>query len=237
MKYTCKHYSSSNQYYLGRKRRMKDLFQKNSSKQLCPAFQETNSVFIHIPKTGGVSIISGLYGIKDFGHRTMAYYQGYYGRKLRGMFTFCIVRNPWDRVVSAYEFLKRGGLNQTDAEFGEDVIQRYTDFDSFVMNWLNENSLRSFVHFIPQTDFLHGLSSNQLRVAFVGRFEKLNDSYSHVAKLLKLPEHTLPEKNVRTNKIHYSEYYNEETKSHIANLYAQDIKNFGYSFNLNTGSW
>ena len=68
------------------------------------------STFIHIPKTGGTSISTWLknaYGVnynKGFKHASYEEMKRTFGDL---GFTYTVVRNPWDRVVSAYFYYKR----------------------------------------------------------------------------------------------------------------------------------
>ena len=71
-------------------------------------------IFIHIPKTGGESIVYNLTGEVDRGNRpggdkfegsvmkhlTIDKYIHTYGPECGNYFIFTIVRNPWERLIS-----------------------------------------------------------------------------------------------------------------------------------------
>jgi hypothetical protein len=71
-----------------------------------------NFYFHHIPKTGGSSVVynlqdSGLLPKKDYDANTMAVLHQAYINYLPNHYSFTIVRNPFDRLVSAYYWVMR----------------------------------------------------------------------------------------------------------------------------------
>ena len=74
-------------------------------------FEELDAVFVHIPKTGGVSISKALFDSGTVGgHRPAQTYRLIYGaERYAQMFTFGFVREPLDRLASAFAYLKAGG--------------------------------------------------------------------------------------------------------------------------------
>ena len=75
-----------------------------------------NFIFIHINKTGGSSIAKALklpVNPKTVYHKTALEKIGEIGRQQwENRFTFTVIRNPWDKVVSHYHF--RVQTNQTN---------------------------------------------------------------------------------------------------------------------------
>ena len=71
-------------------------------------FEELDAVFVHIPKTGGVSISKALFDSGTVGgHRPAQTYRLIYGaERYAQMFTFGFVREPLDRLASAFAYLK-----------------------------------------------------------------------------------------------------------------------------------
>lgn len=62
----------------------------------------------------------GLFGSHAAAHTALYTYLALYGaRRFDAMFKFAVVRNPWDRVVSAYHFLAAGGLTEADRALSE----------------------------------------------------------------------------------------------------------------------
>jgi len=100
-------------------------------------------VFIHIPKTAGTSIRSGLeigpsgnpvrinhcYGT---GHAPAFHTKNSLGKVLWDKcFTFTFVRNPWDRVLSWYYFsIKKDKVSRPALQF----MKKFKSFDHWVMS-------------------------------------------------------------------------------------------------------
>ena len=74
-------------------------------------FDQHRCIFVHVPKCAGVSISRSLFGSLVGTHIAMKSFQLIYTEEeFARYFKFAFVRNPWDRLVSAYRFLKRGGM-------------------------------------------------------------------------------------------------------------------------------
>jgi len=116
-------------------------------------------IFVHIPKTAGIGIIQSLYDKKPTGHFPLIHYKKYCKEKFDNFFKFAIVRNPWDRLVSAFFYLKQGGMIKNDKDFAEKYLKRYDTFEEFVLalkkNSSFKNDILSWVHFVPQYKFIY----------------------------------------------------------------------------------
>ncbi len=178
-------------------------------------------VFIHINKTGGSSIEKALR--IPFEHKTALEKIKEIGRRQwERRYTFTVVRNPWDKVVSHYHY--RVQTNQTNLgvkniEFRDWVRLTYGNKDPF---YYDKPKM-----FMPQYNWITDHDGNIL-VDFICRFENLSYDFDYVCKKLgkavSLP-HTKASKHS-----HYSDYYDEETIGIVASWFKKDIQNFGYRF-------
>lgn len=186
-------------------------------------------MFIHIPKTGRMSISTGLFG--EFPYHYPAWkYQIIYGKTVfQKYFKFTIVRNPWDRPFSAYHYLQKGGWNNDDAIWFNSNLAEYADFNDFVLNWLNIERLDSYVHFVPQYKYLVS-RRNELLVDYVGYYETLEHEYNYLSHLLGVQARSLPHTNSSSNPKSYKEIYTDASANKVARLYARDIELLGYEF-------
>src|SRR5690606_6994134 len=97
-------------------------------------YDNLRCIFIHIPKTGGVSVSKALFGNLGGGHNTVRDYKVIFGPlTFARYFSFTFVRNPFSRLYSAFSFLKKGGFNNRDLEWSQDNIGNVNTFEQFVM--------------------------------------------------------------------------------------------------------
>ncbi|SDX92673.1 Sulfotransferase family protein [Albimonas donghaensis] len=194
-------------------------------------FDATRSIFVHLPKAAGVSVCRSLYGDLAGGHRTIADYQLIFSaREFRDYFKFTVVRNPWDRLYSAYRFLKSGGMSPRNRAWAEANLKDVHSFRGFVMDWLDELRLRSYVHFIPQEALLRGRDGDH-PIDFVGFYETLDADFDTLRRRVN-PQARLNHDNATPAAAPrgYAEAYDAEMIARVGALYARDVALFGYVF-------
>ena len=197
------------------------------------SFIENKCIFVHIPKAAGISIAESMFGNRAAGLTTLRRYELLLGSKnFHDFYKFTFTRNPATRLVSAYRFLKRGGMTEQDAEWGTNNLSKYNNFNDFVEDWINEDSIRSWVHFKPQNYFLKN-RRGKIEMDFIGKVESIEDDFIHVCKKLRLPaglKHTNRSSEIKQIKL--SDYYNDSTLAKIKCIYAEDFETFSYTADL-----
>ena len=183
-------------------------------------------IFIHIPKAAGTSVTNALFGPVS---RHVPYFEYERGnpRKFAEYFKFTFVRNPWDRLLSAYIFLKKGGLNEMDRAWADENLGRFETFEQFVLEWVTEENIWSWVHFKPQHHFICD-KQGRCMMDFVGRMETLAADFGVVRAKLGI-EAQLSVLN-RTRNEGYASHYTPQTREIVAQVYKKDIEMFNYSF-------
>lgn len=187
-------------------------------------------VFVHVPKSGGTAIRSAL-GYSITGRQHLPWYV-YYSKDPKFFdqsFKFAIVRNPWDRAVSAYHYLAKGGNGTSDAVLSR-KISKYNNFSDFVLNGLAKGGFRSNLMFIPQSNFIVD-SDSEIKVNFVGKLECLREDFIEISKHLNFE--TLPIKHINksSRSDDYRKYYlNDKVVDVVAEIYRQDAQVFEYIF-------
>lgn len=185
-------------------------------------------IFIHLPKTGGLSITDQLdkyfpgYSRNSCSHRQVSKL-GILDKKNK--FTFAITRNPFDRLVSAWAYLINGGGNHIDEEFGKTLPKDFNKFVKLLTKWDLDN--------LPWPRGLHLRTMDywlDSKVDYIGRYEQLQLSYKHICKKCGIPYSVLPETNKSRHK-HYTKYYNNESISIVSKLYKIDLDRFNYKYN------
>lgn len=186
-------------------------------------------IFVHIPKTAGNGIIKSLFDKKAMGHYSVIKYKKYNKNKFKKYYKFTIVRNPWDRLVSAFFYLKQGGMSQADREFSNRYIQKHDNFEEFILSLEDEeykNIILSWIHFIPQYNFVY--HKGKCLVDYIGKFENLEKSYKVISKKLNINK-KLKKHNASKHKAYYK-YYNKKMIDIVYKLYKKDIKLLNYNF-------
>lgn len=192
--------------------------------------EELGCLFVHLPKTGGISIAKALFGDLGGGHLDVGQYLLVYERSLyEKLFKFAFVRNPWDRLVSAFLFLKQGGLNESDRAFAE-RLDRYSTFEEFVTHWVTPENVQTGSHFRPQLEQICWPGTRVPAMDFIGRFERLHQDFQTVCATLGVTGVELPHKNRTAGKRDYRSYYNDKTRQVVADIYREDAELFGYDF-------
>ena len=190
-------------------------------------YDQKQAIFVHITKTAGTSVALTLFGALPYHYRAWEY-RVIFGRDdFQRYFKFAFVRNPWDRLYSAFSFLKGGGWDDNDKKWAEENLADIDDFNDFVMNWLTPDRLYAFIHFWPQSDFICE-SNNNAMVDYLAYFETIREDFDIIAKKIDCKE---PLQHTNASKrLGYKDIYSEAAKQKVASLYARDINNFGYTF-------
>ena len=191
-------------------------------------FDEKKAIFIHVPKCAGVSINKTLFGNLGGGHCTLEDYSKIFEPKcIRDYFKFTFVRNPWDRLVSAYFFLKKGGFGEKDKQWFDENLSSFDDFDDFVKNWVNTENIWKWHHFRPQHHYILD-KRRRVELDFLGYFENINEDFKIIMNKVGI-EAELPGSNASKHNS-YIEYYTDETKEIARKAYSADINLLGYEF-------
>lgn len=216
----------------------RELYQKFSGmrKGLSPdgytlkPFEDNQCIFIHVPKNAGQSIRNSLFENLLPGHMKAFTYQLIFPKRIYdNYFKFAIVRNPWDRLASAYMFMKGGGAHEKDRLWSEKKLAQFDTFESFVRTGLQNDEIQKWPHFRPQVDFLRG-QNGKIELDFIGRFENLQEDFNHVRDHLGLTGKLLFINKTNTKRAPYQTYYTNETQQIAANIYQEDVEAFKYNF-------
>lgn len=207
------------------KRRISRLHDTYVKRSLPKIVLETNVLFVHIPKVAGISLSEALYG-KEIGHRRMIDYQNINSEQTREIFKFTFVRHPVERFISAYNFLKTGGINyyKQDRYMSNIINSKYADIESFLIKYIEKRSLFNTIHFAPQHSFLEN-NRGEMDIDFIGKFENFTQDIGSLKRLSGV-NFSLKKKNVgKLSK----EKVNDSVYNKIIRLYQRDCELFGYS--------
>lgn len=196
--------------------------------------------FIHIPKTAGNSITDWLKEhvnakvTKRKQHATVA--QVIEGNHSLGPINdlgwkFCVVRNPWDYMVSWYTFelmLCRYYIekSQTDPKWTHPTKKKYNlELQQAKLKKLESLGFAGFVNTTDRYSQSHWAKDCD----YVMKLENINTDFKIVQEKLNCFE-LLPHKNKTTGRTKYKDYYTPDLIDVVSTKYADDIKMFGYDF-------
>lgn len=180
-------------------------------------------IFIHIPKAAGTSISKALFGERT-GHNTALAYKAANAKKYNQYFKFSVVRNPWARLLSSYNYLK-SSPHEEDREWARDNIDKYEGFEEFVIKWVTPENIMRWKHFIPQSYFLCDETGKVIVDAWY-KLEYLNESKIEIEKVTD----TEIEHLNRSATVDYRKCYTDEMINVVAEVYRADVDLFGYSY-------
>lgn len=205
-----------------------DALRTHSGPYTLEGFDRLHCIYVHIPKTAGVSINKALFGNYGGGHRSVRSYRRIFGpRVFNQYFKFTFVRNPYSRLLSAYQFFRNGGFNESDQLWASENLSQFASFEAFVMDWLNEHSIWSKDHFVPQYAFVSDVDSN-LEVDFVGKFESIDDDFREVCHRLGVTATLGTENSGGTGTASWRDHYSNMMLDKVSRIYAKDFAVFSY---------
>lgn len=191
-------------------------------------------IFIHIPKNGGTSIKQVL-DLPGGGHRTWQFYAKNHLYLWQQYTSFAVVRNPWDRLVSAYQHARmKESYWHTDNErmhpdyklLAEKSFAECAAIMARQPELLKHESFSSQLRWVADTES----AEKKVLVSTLLRFESLDADFHALCQRLGVPCEQLPAVNRSERMADYRGYYTDETRRMIEEVFRDDIAAFGYSF-------
>jgi tetratricopeptide (TPR) repeat protein len=198
------------------------------------ASHEHRCLFIHVPKNGGTSIKKAL-DMPGAAHRTWESYATRYPRVWQQYASFAVVRNPWDRAVSAYHHARMKESHWHNERLGMHLDYRLLhnrSFEECVTILCKERPRLQHDSWLDQAHFVADVKSpdRKIMVGTLLRFETLADDFARFCREKGIRCEPLPTVNTSQRSRDYREYYNDRTRQMVAEVYRADIEAFGYSF-------
>ncbi len=193
---------------------------------------ELKAIFLHVPKAAGSSVRAAIFGGQSYHIPARRYFAGDPSR-FDAYYKFTFVRNPWERLYSAYQYLRAehdASMAYPDHRWAALYLRRLPTFASFVDKLSDRRFLsqvRKYTHFRDQLDWLTLPGSDEPSADFIGRFENMAVDFSVVAKRLGIAAE-LPQLRVRNDATRIASAYTPRMTSIIGDIYVRDCRAFGY---------
>lgn len=193
-------------------------------------------IFVHIPKTAGNSV-NRVFGISWQDHKDLARYAQEEPSAFNSYFKFAIVRNPWDRLLSDYNYQLKKSRPEASKLFLRKATGERRNFHEWVECTLSRpnqyppsdwgGAVSPGIHrWSPQVEWLK--VDGAIAVDEILRLEELREGLPRVWSRLGIHSR-MPHRNGRFH-WHYSWYYDDAVRRMVAEYYAEDIETFGYCF-------
>ncbi len=180
-------------------------------------FDDTESIFIHTPKSAGTSIAKALYG-HDPRHVKLYNYQIRNAEKFNKYYKFSFVRDPLTRIASAY-FYCRKIVHKLDSRHPLKFIENYESFEKFVLLGLN-SQIKNHYFLGLQTNYLLDNRGTIDSLDFIGKFENLYHDFSYVADKLGVNVQLGHDKKGEVR--NYEELYSNVMLNKLKEIYYED---------------
>ena len=199
-------------------------------------------MFVHVPRTGGSSArrvlepcstrpsrrrlnkLGSHLGVVPWRrryfavHTTLAEAQSAIPREIyQRLFKFAIVRNPWDRLVSQYYYVRNN-----PAHHRHRLIRSLRGFEEYVDYEIKRNKFTQLPIIVDR--------SGNIGLDFIGRFERLDRDVAHAFDHLGL-ESDLPHINESHKDVNsWRAAYTRKIRERVAGHWAEEIERLEYSF-------
>jgi hypothetical protein len=204
-------------------------------------------LFVHINKSGGGVITNNMKAngkTKITGrHRSLdtmlSIAKHTHKLDIHKLFTFTMVRNPFDRMLSMYLFYHKNNFNcaefysgssEIDDDFNKWIEYIYSDmFDKTLMH----GDVNVFSHcFCNQLNWIKDESGKIMKIDKILKYEcdEYNNLFKEILKLNNYDYSTVVHPTIHN---HYSEYYTEKSIELVSSHYSEDLEYFNYCFTRN----
>ena len=188
------------------------------------------AIFVHIPKSAGTSVCKAVFDCPDSSHYTARCYRSDNPVKFDDYFKFTVVRNPYDRFCSAYNYLKNGGerLSEKDKIFRDTFLNDFSDINDFALHGLYCDELYQRPHFDLQYEYIFDDNEKTLLVDFVGRMESLEQFTQQLSNELGTNIDIGHENKTCSAAVCFNDNITEKAKARIYEKYKKDFELLGY---------
>lgn len=199
-------------------------------------YDHINTVFVQVTKTASTSIHNLIATERQLSlpmthlrYSKCVADEAINGKDVSNYYSFSVVRNPYDRYISSYFFMRQ--IYNWDRTFDSNLDELINKPE----NWWDN----TFILLRPQWYFVCNHSSYVVDVDEIYKYETINTDWADIADKINLanPEanilRTLPTLNTTLNRSGWEDYYTgslgQERAQKVEQLYNKDFEIFNYS--------
>jgi hypothetical protein len=137
-------------------------------------------------------------------------------------YKFAVARNPWDRLVSCWfgRVLRKNAFNFEDKQYEE-----MKNFSAFVEHVSTLDIDNCDSHYASQSSLI---DLNELD--YLARMETFEHDIGNIFEDIGIRNFDLTVKNISKKRTHYTEYYTDDLREKVGEIYKKDIQLFGYKY-------
>jgi hypothetical protein len=145
-------------------------------------------------------------------------------------FSFCLVRNPFDRLQSTYHFLKGWKKCSPDYASEVDEVEKFDNFNEFLDSQIWATKFGPDQIFKPQTNWINDPKSGLPLIRYLVKLELSGAAVNTLSQALFNVDYaiTMGEEN-RSKPYEKITSWSDANVSKIREVYASDFAQLGYS--------
>jgi len=210
-------------------------------------FPHIGCIFIHIPKTAGTSVSAALAQIDEylrldgappkFALPARPHYKHakavHYLEKMEkdiwdNAFKFCVVRNPFEQMVSSYHWWTQLAPRFRDHQKNAELVISLGSFEAYVNHDLGSTCINECKGESEHWFLGH---NNEDLTDFVVQSENLNAMFEQLKRFVpSMPRGVKIEQKNATQRRHYSSYYTDDVAHKVGQRFSYIMDRFGYRF-------
>jgi hypothetical protein len=190
-------------------------------------------LFVHIPKTAGGSV-KDYFNYEDkfkTGHKNINQIKKLISSnnlKFRDYFKFVIFRNPWDRMLSNFNYR----ISHSKDTYWKNIKKKNFSFNDWLKKLTDEVGINNLKKNNSYFSYIN--IKNKIAVDYIINFHNLNEDFNLIKKISNIKI----KRNLKSNgksahkashKI-FKHYYNSKSINIVEKIHEKDIELFNFSF-------
>ncbi len=194
--------------------------------------EQRKIIFVHIPKCGGTSIDhSEIFegGIRRNGHPSLARFKEILGPRFTEFRLLTLVRNPWDRLASAFHFasVNAGSFKNNDSKIAMELLDEFkNDLPTFLTAFCERP--RRFTKILWLRPTISFFNPTECEIPYFIQKLEDKDDLAPLRQFLDMPDFKLDHKRIGTTPPLEKSAFADDVFRRVGEIYAADVQAFGY---------